>query len=63
MEFSNWIAENWEVMMASVLVVIASIDKVAMVALKTLRNIVDAWYDLFPPKDDCECVVEEITEE
>ena len=39
--------ENWEAIIASALVVIASIDKVALIAFKTLRNIIDAWSELF----------------
>ena len=57
MKTLTWVADNWEAIMASILVVMASIDKVALIGLKTLRNIVDAWNELFPAKDDCECVV------
>ena len=47
-----WLSDNWEAIVASTLVVIASIDKVALVALKTLRNIFDAWNELFTANGD-----------
>lgn len=52
-ETSNWmsmLADNWETITGAALVVIAGIDKVALVIIRTLRNIRDSWYESFPKK-------------
>ena len=41
------LADNWEIITGAMLVVIAGIDKVALVCIKTLRNIIDAWKENF----------------
>lgn len=43
--------ENWELISVSVLAFIASLDKIALVAIKTLENIRNAWRDSFPKKE------------
>lgn len=46
----SWLVENWDTIIASALVVIASGGKVAQMALKTVRDIMDAWTETFHPK-------------
>jgi len=41
------LSNNWEAIIAFVLVAIASIDKVVIIALKSVRNIMDAWVETF----------------
>jgi len=41
------ITENLEVIAASILVFIGLADKIAIVTLKTVRNIMDAWNETF----------------
>ena len=55
----EFLVENWEAITAGALVFIASVDKVGLVALKTVRNLMDAWNETFrrpkplePPKAD-----------
>ena len=47
MEVLDWIAENLDTIIATVLIVLASFDKVAIVAMGTLRNVLDEWNSLF----------------
>lgn len=44
------LADNWEVITGALLVIVAGIDKVALIFIKTLRNIVDSWRESFPKK-------------
>jgi len=43
----TWIGDNWEVITGTVLAIIAGADKVAMVALKSAKNIIDEWHSTF----------------
>ena len=42
--------DNWGVIVASLGAVVASADKFALVVIKTLGNIRDAWRETFPKK-------------
>lgn len=50
MEIMDTLAQNWQAASAGALIFIAAVDKVGLVALKTVRNLIDAWNDTFPPK-------------
>jgi hypothetical protein len=41
------VIENWQAITAGALIFIATIDKVGLVALKTIKNLMDAWNDTF----------------
>lgn len=41
------LSNNWEAFIAFALVAIASIDKVVIITLKSVRNIMDAWTETF----------------
>ena len=45
-EILAWFAEYWEALIATLLVAIASLDKVALVLMKTVDNIRDTWREL-----------------
>jgi len=45
------LADNWETITGAALVVVAGVDKVALVCIRTLRNIKDSWYESFPKKE------------
>ena len=50
---TSWIqmlANNWEAIAGALLVVVAGIDKVALVFIRTLKNIQDSWRESFPGK-------------
>ena len=50
---TTWIqmlADNWEVITGAALVVVAGIDKVALIFIRTLKNIKDSWRESFPKK-------------
>jgi hypothetical protein len=48
MEYLQLIAENWGTVLGYVLAAMAGFDKVALVFIKTVANIRDAWRDSFP---------------
>jgi hypothetical protein len=50
MDNFSWLVENWDTIIASALVIIASAGKVTQMALKTVRDIMDAWTETFYPK-------------
>jgi hypothetical protein len=52
MELVSWTQANGEMISVTLLAVIAGADKVALVLLKTLSNIRDAYRDYFGPKAD-----------
>ena len=52
MEWFQMLSDNWGVITGAALVVIAGVDKVALVFIKTLRNILDSWQESFPIKRD-----------
>jgi len=52
MEWFQMLSDNWGVITGAALVVIAGVDKVALVFIKTLRNIIDSWQESFPIKRD-----------
>jgi len=41
------LSNNWEAIIAFALIAIASLDKVVIIALKSVRNIMDAWAETF----------------
>ena len=43
--FCSWVAENGETITVSALAIIGWADKMALVLLKTLKNIRDSWRD------------------
>lgn len=45
MMFSEWIAENGETITVSVLAIIGWADKMALVLLKTMKNIKESYHD------------------
>ncbi|MHC4644024.1 MAG: hypothetical protein ACYTBJ_00885 [Planctomycetota bacterium] len=47
----EWLIENFEAVVAGSLIFIAAIDKVVLMALKTVRNIMDAWTETFNPPE------------
>lgn len=47
MQIMTWFSDNWEVLTGTALAIIAGADKVAMVALKTAKNILDEWHSTF----------------
>ena len=44
------LADNWEIITGAALVVIAGIDKVALIFIRTIKNIGDSWRESFPKK-------------
>lgn len=42
-----WLGDNWEVITGTCLALIAGADKVAMIALKSAKNIMDEWHSTF----------------
>ena len=44
------LSDNWEIIAGSLLVIVAGIDKVALVLIRTLKNIQDSWRESFPKK-------------
>ena len=44
------LADNWEIITGATLVMVAGIDKVALVLIRTLKNIKDSWQESFPKK-------------
>ena len=50
MTLVNAVMDNWEAIMASILVLIAAADKVFDMAIKTIGNIRDSWQSTFPKK-------------
>ena len=52
MEWFQMLSDNWGVITGAALVIIAGVDKVALVFIKTLRNILDSWQESFPIKRD-----------
>jgi hypothetical protein len=42
------ITNNWEVISVSILAIVAGFDKVALIVIRTLGNIRDEWYAVFP---------------
>jgi len=44
------LADNWEIITGAFLVVVAGIDKVALIFIRTLKNIGDSWRESFPKK-------------
>ena len=44
------LANNWEIITGAALVVVAGIDKVALIFIRTLKNIQDSWQESFPKK-------------
>jgi len=49
MDLINWIELNGDVITVTFLAVLAGADKLALVFLKTISNIRDAWRDYFGP--------------
>lgn len=47
MEILDWFAQYWDTMIATALIVLASFDKVAIVAMGTIANIKNEWDSLF----------------
>ena len=52
MEWFQMLSDNWGVITGAALVIIAGIDKVALIFIKTLRNILDSWRESFPISRD-----------
>jgi len=52
MEWFQMLSDNWGVITGAALVIIAGIDKVALIFIKTLRNILDSWRESFPKNPD-----------
>ena len=50
MEILNKVMENWETITASSLIILASLDKVLLIAIKGIGNVRDAWKESFPKK-------------
>ena len=48
MTFIDWINTNGDTIMITLVALIAGADKIALVFLKTLGNIRDAWEEEFP---------------
>jgi hypothetical protein len=46
MEILNWFAEYWDTVVATILIVVASTDKVVQILFKTAANIRDSWREL-----------------
>jgi hypothetical protein len=43
---------NWEAITAGAIIVLASVDKVVMVAINSLGHVRDAWRSVFPNNTD-----------
>lgn len=52
MDWLKAITENLDIVVASIVIFLASADKIAMVAIKSLGNIKDTWRDTFPKKNE-----------
>jgi hypothetical protein len=51
MESLQFLMDNLSIIGASILAFIAGFDKIALVGIKTLANIRDAWRASFPKKE------------
>jgi len=47
LDLIDWIKINGDLIMVTILAIVAGADKVALITLKTMANIRDAWRDYF----------------
>jgi hypothetical protein len=50
MEYLEILYDNLGLIGGYILAIIAGFDKVALITIKTISNVRDAWYDSFPKK-------------
>jgi hypothetical protein len=55
-DFLDWLSDNMGLISGYALAILAGIDKVALVAIKTMENIKHAWQQAFPKKPQGEKV-------
>ena len=51
MEFINYLVDNWGAIVAIIIAFLASVDKIGLMAFKTLRNLTDYYNDSFRNKE------------
>lgn len=52
----DWLSDNMGLISGYALAILAGVDKVALVAIKTMENIKHAWQQAFPKKSQGEKV-------
>ena len=52
MEILGPLADNWEMITAGAVAMVAGADQLFIILIATLKNISDAWYAAFPKKED-----------